>query len=65
MLGKAPHVQALLTAVKERGDDAKQLAQETWQDVVNVLEEKGKKAKELGDRLEEDVEKKSGKEGGR
>jgi len=63
VLKKAPHVQALLTAVKERGDDAKQLAQETWQDVVRVLEEKGKKAEKLGKEVKDEAQNAEGDEG--
>ncbi len=40
----------------EKSDEAKQLAKETLQDIMNLLEEKGKKAQKLKEKTKEDAE---------
>lgn len=49
----------MLNLANERSEEAKKLAKETYQDVLKVLEEKGKKAKEIAERAKADAEKKS------
>lgn len=62
MLKKVPNAQALIALSQDKGDDAKKLAQETWDDVLKVLDDKGKKAKALAEATKEEAVQKSGKE---
>ncbi len=41
----------------KHGEQAKELVEETYRDVVKVLEEKGKKAKDLGEKVASDAKK--------
>ncbi|KDQ57699.1 hypothetical protein JAAARDRAFT_207184 [Jaapia argillacea MUCL 33604] len=49
MLEKTPDVQVLIKLSQERGEEAKQLAQETYRDLLKVLEDKAQKAKRLAE----------------
>lgn len=55
LLKKVPNAKALVELSSEKGEDAKKLARETWEDILKVLEEKGKKAQELGKEAKEEV----------
>ncbi|KAL4252629.1 hypothetical protein ABKN59_005293 [Abortiporus biennis] len=55
-LDKIPEAQAFATLAKERKEDAKNLAKETYDDIFKVLREKSQKAKQL---VEETKEKSS------
>lgn len=39
----------------QRGEEAKELAKEAYQDILKVLEEKGKKAQKLTEETKEDA----------
>jgi len=60
ILEKAPHLQDILELADKRGEQAKGLLEETYRDVVKVLEEKGKKAKELGEKAADDAKQSKG-----
>ncbi|KLO15419.1 hypothetical protein SCHPADRAFT_995901 [Schizopora paradoxa] len=55
IIKKAPHLQDIVDLAQKRGDEAKDLLEETYRDVSKVLEEKGKKAKELGKKAASDA----------
>jgi hypothetical protein len=42
-------IQSLIALTKDKGDDARKLAEETYQDVLKVLKEKSEKAKKIAD----------------
>lgn len=50
---------ALMQLAQDRGDDAKKLTKEAYEDIVKVLEEKGKKARDLLEKSQNDVKRKS------
>jgi len=58
-LKKMPDMDAFVQLAQQRGDDAKQLTKETYDEIVKVLEEKGKRAKELAEKTQQDAKKKS------
>lgn len=58
-LKKVPNAQALVELSQSRSEDAKKLAQETWDELLRVLEDKGKKAKELAQGTKEEAKEKS------
>ncbi|KAH8119012.1 hypothetical protein DFH11DRAFT_1562416 [Phellopilus nigrolimitatus] len=58
---KAPHLKDIISLANDRSEEAKKLAKETFQDVLNVLEEKGRKAKELSEKNKDDAGKKAKK----
>ncbi|KAI0633350.1 hypothetical protein C8Q77DRAFT_1217776 [Trametes polyzona] len=57
-LKRVPDVKVFVKVSQERREDAKQLAQETYEAVLQVLEEKGKKAKQLSEQAKEDSNRK-------
>ncbi|KAI0769674.1 hypothetical protein BD413DRAFT_476947 [Trametes elegans] len=58
-LKRVPDVKVFVKVSQDRREDAKKLAQETYEAVLEVLEEKGKKAKQLADDVKHDTNKKS------
>lgn len=52
-------MQALLTLSQSKGQDAKQLAEETYRDVLNVLREKASKAKKIVEEGKDEAKDKS------
>ena len=58
-LKRMPDVKVFVKVSQQRSDDAKQLAKETYEAVLQVLEEKGKKAKKLSEELKEETQKAS------
>ncbi|KAI0655905.1 hypothetical protein C8Q70DRAFT_1016263 [Cubamyces menziesii] len=56
-LKRVPDVQVFVKVSQERREDAKKLAQETYEAVLQVLEEKGQKAKQLAEEVKEDTKK--------
>jgi len=58
-LGRLPDVKVFIQLSQERGDDAKKLAKETYDDIFKVLEEKSSKAKELVSKTKEETKDKS------
>ncbi|RPD63871.1 hypothetical protein L227DRAFT_572311 [Lentinus tigrinus ALCF2SS1-6] len=54
-LKRMPDVQVFVKVSQERSEDAKKLAKETYEAVLQVLEEKGKKAKQLSEEVKEDT----------
>ncbi|OSX66568.1 hypothetical protein POSPLADRAFT_1031540 [Postia placenta MAD-698-R-SB12] len=59
MLKQAPSMSALMQLAQDRGDDAKKLTKEAYEDIVKVLEEKGKNARDLLEKSQNDVKRKS------
>ncbi|KAI0690194.1 hypothetical protein C8T65DRAFT_672032 [Cerioporus squamosus] len=58
-LKRMPDVKVFVKVSQERSEDAKKLAKETYEAVLQVLEEKGKKAQQLSEEVKEDTKKKS------
>ena len=58
-LKRVPDVKVFVKVSQERREDAKKLAQETYEAVLQVLEEKGQKAKQLAEEVKEDTKKSS------
>ncbi|KAI0675032.1 hypothetical protein C8Q78DRAFT_1010127 [Trametes maxima] len=58
-LSRVPDVKVFVKVSQERREDAKKLAQETYEAVLEVLEEKGKKAKQLSEEVKEGTKRKS------
>ncbi|KAI0829630.1 hypothetical protein BC628DRAFT_1408486 [Trametes gibbosa] len=56
-LKRIPDVKVFVKVSQDRGEEAKKLAQETYEAILQVLEEKGKKAKALSEVVKEDVKK--------
>lgn len=52
-------IQALFALSQNKGQDAKQLAEETYHDVLNVLKEKASKAKKIAEEGKEEAKDKS------
>ena len=48
-----------MNLANERSDEATKLTKETYQDILKVLEDKGRKAKEIAENAKADAEKKS------
>lgn len=61
LLEKVPHAQALAELSKERGEEAGKLAQETWDEVLEVLKSKGERARELLKRGKDDAKREASK----
>jgi hypothetical protein len=57
MLKKIPNAEALAQLAQARGGDAGALAQETWDDVLKLLDEKAQKARKLAEGTKEDAKK--------
>ena len=51
---RLPDVKVFVQVSREKGDEAKKLAKETYEDVLRVLEEKSKKAKRLAEEVQDD-----------
>ncbi|KAI0356215.1 hypothetical protein OH77DRAFT_1423818 [Trametes cingulata] len=58
-LQRVPDVKVFVKVSQDRREDAKKLAQETYEAVLKVLEEKGQKAKQLSEEVKEDTKRKS------
>ncbi|KAI0373383.1 hypothetical protein BV20DRAFT_989057 [Pilatotrama ljubarskyi] len=58
-LKRVPDVKVFVKVSQDRREDAKKLAQETYEAVLQVLEEKGQKAQQLSEEVKEDTKKKS------
>ncbi|OJT01839.1 hypothetical protein TRAPUB_7704 [Trametes pubescens] len=58
-LKRVPDVKVFVKVSQDKREEAKKLAQETYEAVLKVLEEKGKKAKQLSEEVKEDTKKKS------
>ena len=58
-LKRMPDVKVFVKVSQERSEDAKKLAKETYEAVLQVLEEKGKKAKQLTEEVKEDTKNRS------
>ncbi|CDO69303.1 hypothetical protein BN946_scf184976.g22 [Trametes cinnabarina] len=58
-LKRLPDVKIFVKVSQERSEDAKKLAEETYEAVLQVLEEKGKKAKQLTEEVKDDTKKES------
>lgn len=58
-LQRMPDVKLLARISQERGEEAQNLARETYDAVLKVLEEKAKRAKELSEGVEKDLKKRS------
>lgn len=56
-LKKVPDMEALVKLTQEGDDKAKKLARETYEEILKVLQEKGKKAKDLSGKMKEDEKK--------
>lgn len=53
-------IQALIEVSQKKGKEAEELAQETYRDVLKVLQEKSVKAKKLADEGQSEARAKSG-----
>ncbi|TFK54318.1 hypothetical protein OE88DRAFT_1624751 [Heliocybe sulcata] len=58
-LEKTPNVKEFIKVSQERSDDARQLAKETYEEILRVLEEKGKKAKRMAEETGKDAQQRS------
>ncbi|KAI8975817.1 hypothetical protein BD414DRAFT_496993 [Trametes punicea] len=58
-LKRLPDVKVFVKVSQDRREDAKKLAEETYEAVLQVLEEKGRKAKQLSEEVKEDTRKAS------
>ncbi|KAH9847623.1 hypothetical protein C2E23DRAFT_741369 [Lenzites betulinus] len=58
-LKRIPDVKVFVKVSQDKREEAKKLAQETYEAVLQVLEEKGKKAKALSEEVKEDAKGKS------
>ncbi|KAI0743833.1 hypothetical protein C8Q80DRAFT_1183375 [Daedaleopsis nitida] len=58
-LKRMPDVKVFVKVSQEKSEDAKKLAKETYEAVLEVLEEKGKKAKRLSEEVQQDAKKSS------
>ncbi|EMD33600.1 hypothetical protein CERSUDRAFT_98163 [Gelatoporia subvermispora B] len=56
-LKKMPDVDALVKISQERGEDARDLLRETYEDVAKVLQDKAQKAKSLNSEVKEEAKK--------
>ena len=56
---RMPDVKVFVKVSQERSEDAKKLAKETYEAVLQVLEEKGKKAKQLSEEVKKDTKNRS------
>ncbi len=54
-LKKVPHIKDFMDVASQRGEDAKALAKETYQDILKILEEKGQKAKKLSEKTKSEA----------
>ncbi|KAI0082051.1 hypothetical protein K474DRAFT_1655985 [Panus rudis PR-1116 ss-1] len=59
-LQKIPEFGAFSELAKNRGEDAKNLAKETYDDIVKLLQEKSKKASKLAEEAKEETKENSG-----
>ncbi|KAH9942344.1 uncharacterized protein BXZ73DRAFT_97757 [Epithele typhae] len=59
VLKRVPDVEVLVKLSREHGEDAKKLAQETYDDVMKVLEEKSRKAEDLSRKAKDDFKDKT------
>ena len=58
-LERLPDVKVFVQVSREKSDEAKKLAKETYEDVLRVLEEKSKKAKRLAEEVQDDSNKRT------
>ncbi|KZT08410.1 uncharacterized protein LAESUDRAFT_723926 [Laetiporus sulphureus 93-53] len=58
ILQKTPDIGAFTQLAHQRGEDARKLTKETYDDIVKVLEEKGRKAKQLAERTRQETKQK-------
>ncbi|TBU29589.1 hypothetical protein BD311DRAFT_266400 [Dichomitus squalens] len=58
-LERLPDVKVFVQVSREKSDEAKKLVKETYEGVLRVLEEKGKKAKQLAGEVQDDSKKRS------
>ena len=54
-LQRMPDLKLFVKVSQEHGEEAQKLAQETYDEILKVLEEKAKRAKELSERAEKDA----------